>query len=353
MKRSSVIKIGIIAIVVIMILIWGISFLRGENLFREDNEFIAVYEKIDGLSASSPVLMNGYQIGQITEIFFNDDQSGKLTVKMMIGNQYNIPKNSKAEIFSLDLMGSKGVKIIRNDTTDSWHISGDTLIASIEGDLKEQVNMQILPLKHKAEDLIASFDSVLVVIRTIFDESTRRNLAKSFESIRLTIKNLEHTTFTLDTLVTNEKSKLAKIFSNVESITENFKNNNEKLNKVIQNFSDISDSLAAADVAATVKKANKSLAHVEQVVEKINNGQGSLSLLLNNDTLYRNLDNAAYHMNRLLRDINENPKRYVRFSLIDLGRTKYIEAPEDDIRKKDKKSKKDKKKKNNEKSDNN
>ncbi len=340
MQRKTFIKIGIIGIISIVLLIWGINFLKGKSFFKDSNVFYVVYHQIDGLTLSSQVVMNGYAIGQVSDIYFDSEKSNSLLVTLEVSSDFFIPENSVAEIYSMDLMGTKAIRILRNDSTQIAHVNGDTLSGTTEGDFKDQVNMQILPLKRKAEDLISSFDSVLVVIRTVFDENTRMNLSRSFSSISLTLANLERTTFTLDTLVSSEKSKLVAIFSNIESITQNLKNNNENLSHAIKNFSNISDSLAKADLAYTIAKTNSALAHVNDIVNKINNGEGSLALLLNNDTLYRNLDNASYHMNRLLRDIHENPKRYVRFSLIDLGRTKYVVAPDDDIRKKEKKTKK-------------
>jgi len=237
-------------------------------------------------------------------------------------------------------MGSKGLKIVRGSFTGKYQKVGDTLLSAIEGDLKDQVSLQILPLKKKAESLISSFDSVLVTMNAILNENTRRNLMRSFESLKNTIVNLERTTFTLDTLMSTQKSKLALIFSNVESITYNLKNNNELIANVIKNFSNISDSLAKANVAGVVTKATSAIEQIDKIVNKINAGEGSLGMLLNNDTLYKNLQNSTYNLNRLLRDVRENPKRYLHFSALDLGRTVYILDPEDAAKYSEKKKKK-------------
>jgi len=111
----------------------------------------------------------------------------------------------------------------------------------------------------------------------------------------------------------------------VAAISQNLRNNNKNLNKIIQNFSSLSDSLAQSNLPQTVHKLDSSLIMMKDVLNKINSGQGTLGMLVNNDTLYKNLENASNKLDLLLNDIKNNPKRYVNFSVIDLSRTKYIE----------------------------
>jgi phospholipid/cholesterol/gamma-HCH transport system substrate-binding protein len=340
MKISRVSKIGFVAVIVIALFVWGLNYLKSKDFFKKGNRYYAVYDRIDGLTKSSPVLVNGYKVGVVDDIYFKQDTSAKLVVEIMVGQKYKIPKNSVAEIFSLDLMGSRGIKIIRNEKAKENHKENDTLRSGIEGDLKDQVNMQILPLKRKAEDLISSFDSVMTALKMVFNENTRRNLSKSFESIKNTIVNLEKTTFTLDTIMTAEKSKLAIILANVESITTNIKNNNELFSKMIHNFSAISDSIAKANVVSTFNKADKALGQLNQIVTRINAGEGTIGMLVKNDTLYTNLENATYNLNRLLRDMRENPKRYLHFSAFDIGRSVFIMDPKEALREEQKRIKK-------------
>jgi len=119
------------------------------------------------------------------------------------------------------------------------------------------------------------------------------------------------------------------IFSNVESITANLKNNNEAISTVIKNFANISDSLAKADIAKTLGKADTALLQFNQILANINSGKGTVGQLIHNDTLYRNIENASYHLSRLMRDMHENPKRYVHFSVLDVGKTIYVSDPDD------------------------
>ena len=322
MNKNTIIKIGLIVVVTILLFIWGVSFLKGKRLFNKDKVFYARYEKIEGLLNSDPVLINGFKVGQVQNIYFAPDKTGDLIVEIIIQNDIEIPKNSIAKIYSLDLLGTKGIQLILNTENSSNYQSGDTIISAIESGLKDEISKQILPLKNKTEELISSFDSILLIVQTIFDENTTQDIRHSFESIRTTIYNLQHTTYTFDTLISGKQQELDKIFDNIESITTNFEANNELLSNVIQNFSDISDSLSKANVAETIKQTNKVLSEVNDIVYKINNGEGSLGMLLNNDTLYYNIENATYNLNELIIDINNDPKKYLHFSIIDLGNRK-------------------------------
>jgi phospholipid/cholesterol/gamma-HCH transport system substrate-binding protein len=173
-----------------------------------------------------------------------------------------------------------------------------------------------------------SIDSVLVIIKSIFNENTQKNLEQSFESIRYTIQNLEHTTYNIDTLVVTQRVKLANIIGNVESISLNIKKNNDKISNIITNFSSISDTLAKAKIASTIENANKSLKSFSEIIDKINRGEGSLGMLVNNDSLYNNLNGASKQLNELVEDVKLNPQRYVNISVFGGGKKKNkYEAP--------------------------
>jgi phospholipid/cholesterol/gamma-HCH transport system substrate-binding protein len=338
MSRSIITKIGILVVTAIALLIWGVNYLKGKNIFKTEDIYYVIYPDVNGLSISNPILINGYKVGQVADIDYIQDTVDLFKVSFVIDRKYKIRKGSVAQIFSQDIMGTRAIRILMGKG-EGYHHGKDTLISSIEGGLVEQVNMEIAPLKKKAESLISSLDSAIIIVREIFNKKTQENLRNTFSSIKTTIENLERSTFTLDTLMTNEKSKLAKIFSNVESITANLKNNNEKITEIINNFANISDSLAKADIASTLAKADKALLQLNQTLNSINNGQGTIAQLLNNDTLYQNIENASYHMSRLMRDLHENPKRYLHFSVFDIGKTVYESEKED--KKSKKKNKKD------------
>lgn len=314
MKIKREAKIAIIFIAALILFFWGFNFLKGKNLFTTQRTYYAVYKQVNGLVEANPVVINGYKVGIVNKIYFHPDGSGRLIVKFNVDNDIRIPYNTVAKLYSSDILGSRAIELVLgNSKVDAS--SGDTLSTQIQASLGEEVSIQMMPIKQKFEDVMLSIDSVLVLIRGVFDENTRKNLSLSFESIKLTIKNLENTTYNIDTLVTTQKYKLAAIISNVESITANIKKNNDKISNIIVNFSNISDTLAKAKIASTISNADKALGEFNMILGKVNRGEGSLGMLVNNDSLYKNLNSASEQLNQLVEDVKLNPQRYINVSV--------------------------------------
>lgn len=312
--RKKEIKIALIFLLSVFVVYWGINYLKGKNIFSSQTILYAEYDHIAGLQEANPIMLNGYKIGQVSKIEFADGNQGKLKVSLLITEDINIPKNSIARIGSSDLLGSKAIIMFLGDSKD-YAKNGDKLKSELERDLKDEVSMQILPLKNKAEELLSSFDSVLVIFQTIFDENTRKNISASFESIENTIKSLEHTSYNLDTLMSSQKNRLAHIISNVESITANLKNNSDKINHIFENLDSFSDSISKSDFKRVIYNANNSLDQFNTVMTKINSGEGSMGMLVNDTVLYNNLNNSASELDLLIEDLRLNPKRYLHFSI--------------------------------------
>ena len=324
MKISKDATIGLVVIIAIVILVWGINFLKGFNMLSSEHTFCAKYEQVNGLKNSSPVTLRGYKIGQIKSIRFSE-KADNLIVEFTISDQFQLPENTVARIVSSDIMGTKEIKLLPGNSKNMLQ-PGDTLVGNIEGDIKEQVSMQMLPLKRKAENLMSGVDSVLSVIQYVFNKDTRENLRKSFSSIEQTFKKLESTSGTLDTIVTGQRTHLENIIANVDSITYNLKENNENVGNILSNFSSLSDSLKAIEIAQTINHANLTLKQTNEILTKINSGEGSMGMLVNNDTLYMNLEAASNSLTNLLIDLKNNPKKYVHFSLFDSGKTVYMDS---------------------------
>ena len=314
MKYKREIGIGLVFIVALALFIWGFSYLKGFNLFKEQRVLYAVYERVSGLTKANPVSINGLKVGQVSDIYFNPDFSGEIVVEITIETDIPIPQNSVALIYSSDLMGSKAINL--QLSTDSLFVSnGDTLGTKVEASLKEAVNQQIQPLKAKAEELIMSIDTVVTVIKQIFNEQARENLTSSLASIEQTFANLESASYNLDEMIAAEKVRLAEIMFNLESITTTIRENEDNIENILTNFSSISDSLAKAEIPQTFANINKVVGDVAGIIEKINNGEGSIGMLINDEGLYRDLQKSAEQLHLLMEDIRVNPKRYVRFSL--------------------------------------
>ena len=313
-KITREFKIGLAFLVTLAAFYWGVNFLKGVDIFSTSRKIYAVYPKVNGLMRSNPVTINGLNVGKVSKITFTNDTSKFLVVEMSITHDVPISKNSVAQIYSSDLLGSKAVEIILGNSKD-FVKNGDTLHSESKASLEDEVSKQVLPLKVKAEALMGSFDTLLTVFNQVMNEETRDNLIKSFASIRNTIKHLEVTTSTIDTIVTNQKGRMSEIITNIESITHNIKSNNQQITNAINNVSKMTDTLAAANLSKTISTTQRALQNFEQITDKINKGKGSLGMLINNDSLYNQLEGSSRNLNLLLQDLKAHPKKYVHFSV--------------------------------------
>lgn len=314
MKISKEFSIGILFILATIILVWGFNFLKNADLFSKEKVLFAVYKNVDGLEPSGPIFINGVRVGQVKRVYFDPSMNGDIIVELMFREPFPIPENSISRIFSVDLMGSKAIDI-KLGTSAELALAGDTLLTEVETSLKDAVNQQILPLKLKAEELLSSIDTMVVAIQGVFNKDIREDLSASIKSIRHTMSNLENTTQNLDTLVYTQSGRLSGIIYNIDMITQNLRNNSDEINRVLDNFANLSDTLAQANISGIARNLDKTVTTLSSVLEKLDRGEGSLGMLLNDDQLYVELEKSALELNRLLEDIRLNPKRYVRISV--------------------------------------
>ncbi len=310
MKIKKEVKIGIITTIAIACFLYGFNFLKGKNFFSSQREFFAVYNDIDGLAEANPILISGKRVGMVGKINFLPDTKGQVVVNLIIQDDIAIPYNSVAKVVSSDILGSKAVNILLGSSPNQA-LKGDTLISSQEDNLKQAVNKTIAPLQLKAQALLSSLDSLMVEFKQVFNENTQKNLSKSFESIKDAIASLETTSFRLDTLVRTEKGKISNILTKINKIATTLADNSDKLGNVINNFSNISDSIAKSNLTSAINNADVTLKQASDIFTKINKGEGTMGMLVNNDSLYKKLDKTADDLDKLLKDVRLNPNRYI------------------------------------------
>ncbi len=308
MKISNETKIGALTIISLTILILGYSFLRGNDVFSSENRFFAVYNNVNGLAVSKPVLVNGFPIGRVSNMTLRPD--GKTLTEFKVQQKYDIPKNTLAKLEGTDLLGSKAIVFeLGNDT--KFAKNNDTLRSDIKGGIAETLQ----PVQKKAEIIIGKMDSIMTSINNIMNPKFQKNVDRSFNSIANTLQALEGTSKTVDKLVDRQSTRINNILANVEAISANLRSSNVYLTGTLANFNKISDDVAKANIKQTLDNANKAVSDLQVAIAKINNGQGSLGLLMNDDKMYNNLNDASSNLNKLLIDIKANPKHYVSFSV--------------------------------------
>ena len=302
MKYSKEIKVGFLALIGVMMSIFSYNYLKGINLFEKNRKFTVKYEKVDGLSASNPVTLNGFKIGKVQKINFNPNNTRELLVDIIIENDVLFPKTSLAELYETGLIGGKAIAIIPDYKNDSTIASnGDLLKGVIKPGLTELVN-QILPqVQLQIEALIKNAEIVLGNINTLFDEETKQELRSSIQDFSNLTKNLSETSDEISNLIVNN--------------SENLTNTISELSKASSNIRTISDSISEEEVLKITSNLNELVSNLNTITKSLKDSEGTAGQLINDKSIYKNLENATNELNILIEDIKLNPGRYINFSV--------------------------------------
>ena len=295
MKNKNEIKTGILVVIGIGLFIFGFSYLKSNDIFLGDRTFYAVYDDVEGVVNGTPVTVNGFPVGSIQDISFL--KNNNLLVKFRVENDLTFSINSIAQIYETGLIGGKALSIIPANDNSRIAVSRDTLESSVAPGLTELVNEKLTPLQENIESMIVSANEVLSRVSLIFDDSTRTNLKTIVSDFTETIRDLKETSAVLK----SNKLNIDKIIDNALDISTDLSEisktiNQSELDLIINNFKIFSNDLAL-------------------ILEKINDSNGTISKLIENDTLFQNLNNASKSIDLLLEDIRLNPKRYIHFSI--------------------------------------
>jgi phospholipid/cholesterol/gamma-HCH transport system substrate-binding protein len=309
-KIKTEYKVGVIGVISIVILYFGVMYLKGKDLFDVETSYYAVFDDVSGLYKSNYIYLNGMKVGYIKDITNIDPHARKFLVWIAVKSEIKIPKDSKIMIFSSDMLGSKALKIDMGISPTSFE-RRDTISSAVENGMLDQLSANLTPIVIRLNSVITNLDTLLVSVNHVMDKNTQSDIKASMASIRRSVNNIENITVQVDGLVGSEKQKITKILSNAESITTNFRENNDKLTSAINNFNNISDTIAKAKLGTTIRETNMSLNSLSKILKSIENGEGSAGLLIKDDKLYRNLELSTKNLNALIEDIKQNPKKYI------------------------------------------
>lgn len=302
MRFTKEIKIGFLAIIGIMMSVFSYNYLKGINLFDKSRKFTISYEKVDGLSISNPVTMNGFKIGKVQKINFNPNNTRELLVDILIDNDVVFPKTSVAELYETGLIGGKAIAIIpdyENDSTIAF--DGDQLKGVIKPGLTELVN-QILPqVQLQIEAVMKNAEIVFKNINTLFDEDTKQELRSSIEDFSNLTKSLSETSNEISSLITNNSDNISFAISDFKKASNNIKS--------------ISESISSKEVSEISSNLNTLVNNLNSISKSLKESEGTVGQLINDKSIYNNLENATEKLNILIEDIKLNPDRYINFSV--------------------------------------
>lgn len=293
-------RVGLMTIIAIFVLYFGLNFLKGVDIFTPINYYYANYDSVDGLVPSSPVFIKGFKVGQVEEVKYDFSKKSAFVIKVSVSDDILIPKNAIIELFDDGLMGGKAIQFLYEPqltSKNNCYQSGDTLQSQMGSGLITQLTAELMP---KITSISIQADSLLISLRAMIEGEAVNN---SLSSIERTTADLAITSSKLKQLMSHD---FPKVMDDVSVISSDFKQ--------------ISGNLKKIDFAATFASIDHSISNLNLISNKMNSNEGTIGLLINDKTLYNTLNSTTAEAGELLIDLKQNPKRYVHFSLF--GRKK-------------------------------
>ncbi len=301
MKFTKEIWIGVLVIIGTLMSVFSYNYLKGINLFEKTRTFKVVYSKVDGLASSNPVTLNGYTIGKVQKINFNPNNTKELIVDIVIENDVQFSKSSKAELYETGLIGGKAIAIIPDYDNNIMANSGDYLVGTVKPGLTDLVN-QIMPqIQLQLEEVMQNAKVVLSNINTLFDEETKESLKSSIDQFSSLTNSLSETSENINNLIKDNSTSIASTVDN--------------LNKTSIKMNDISTSISEVNLNLILTNLDSTVSNLNNLTNQMSKGEGTMGRLIYDAKLFENLDNATKNLEVLIEDIKSNPKRYVHFSI--------------------------------------
>lgn len=315
LKLTREVKTALLAIAAIALFIFGYSFLKGTHLLSSDRTFYAVYDDVGGLSSSSAIYINGFQVGKVANISFLNDQ-GEIIVTLVITKDFPFSKNSVAQIKDDGFIGGK-IMNIQLGSGGELAASGDTLSGFVKKGMIANVGEKLAPLQHKVASAIVQIDSLMYNLNHLLDAETTGNLKSTIANLDATMTSFKNASSTLENVLVGNEDELNQTLANLQDMSGNFKQ--------------LSDTLTQINIKALASNLERTLANFEKISTNLTQGRGTLGKLLNDEAVYTNLKNATKQLEELLQDVKLNPGRYVHISVFGKKADEY-KAPEDSLK---------------------
>lgn len=302
MKYSKEFKIGLFAVVVLVVSFFMINYLRGEDIFDNEIEVCSSYANVEGLVASAPVYIKGFKAGKVTEVAY-DSETGDFNVTCSVSKEFRIPEDSKMTIYSVDIMGGKGVRIDLGSSEVSAE-DGTYLSPSFEAGLMDGLSGSVAPLLAKVTSTLDSLSVTVSGVNSILSQENQSNIAGTLAHIESLMANVEN----ISSSVGGKSDELAAFIDNLSSVSSKLEGIAEKADTVMTEVSSVVGSLSESDIDGIISSFNL-------LLQNINDPEGTVGKLLVDKSVYDSVDGLLNDIDSLVRKIEENPKKYIRISV--------------------------------------
>lgn len=303
MKISKEFKVGVLAIISITILYFGFNYLKGIDLFKRTKNYYALYQNIDGLTISNPVIINGLSVGRVSDIRILQNKRNLVAVEVTIDSKLLLSNGTVARLINTDFLGSKAIELKLSDSMGEFYKDGDTLKSDVDEGITEFLKESAGPMADNLGTTISRINNIL------------ENFQGNSEKINVTLQNLENISGSLSKNLPGMQDSLKLLFSNFNQNSKELSQTLTGLKPILQNTSQLTDSLKALELSKTLAKTNLMLDNLNANLTSLKDGKGTMGKLMHDDSLYVYLSHTARDLDRLLVDLQANPGRYVQFSM--------------------------------------
>lgn len=288
---TSEVKIGIVVALTIAILYFGLNYLKGINIFTPNLRYYVQYDRVDGIVKTTHVLINGYQVGHVSEIYFDYSKEAPITLELTLDKKLAVPKGTIAEIYETGMLGDKAIQLHLGQGPELCS-PGDTLQAAVQSGMINQLVDAIVP---SMQSIMPQLDSTVKALRIILEDGNIKKILANTEDLT---DDLKYSSEKLKGLMAKDIPATMKGISNVSAT-----------------LSDVCNDINKVDLDSTMMALDSTIHNLQYITEKLKSSDNTLGALFNDSALYMNLDSTVRSANELLTDLKANPKRYVHFSL--------------------------------------
>ncbi len=295
-------KIGLFAVVVLVVSFFVLNYLRGEDIFNREAEYVAMYSNAEGLVASAPVFVKGYKAGKVTEVKYDTDK-GMFSVVCSVSKDFPVPDDSKMTIYSVDIMGGRGLRLDLG-TSEVMAEDGDTLQANYEAGLMDALAGGIAPLMEKVGNALDSLEVTVAGLNRLVSEANAASLKRTLAHVESVMSNLQ----SLSGKIEGKSDEITAMIDSLAVFSGSLTAIASQADSTLAGVNTAVASLNDADLTGTV-------ASLHQLLNKINDPEGTVGKLLVDDSIYNSVDSLLVNIDRFVDKIQENPKKYLKISV--------------------------------------